>query len=242
VGYFDQTLALLDENKTVLDDVWDSYLQMNESEVRTALGTFLFKGDDVYKKISTLSGGEKARVSLLKLMLSGANLFLLDEPTNHLDIKSREALENALLNYEGTLMIISHDRYLINKLATKIFQLTKNNIKIFNGNYDYYIEHCSNETELSIKTEKPKVSDYKLKKQLESEKRKLKGAIDRYEKSIEQIDKDIQEKQTLLENPEISSSYTKITEITKEIELLQIKQEELLKSWEDMQNKLDSFD
>lgn len=239
IGYFDQTLAKLDESKTVLDEVWDSYLYMKESEVRTALGSFLFKGDDVFKKIGDLSGGEKARVALLKLMLCGANLFLLDEPTNHLDIKSREALENALKNYEGTMLIVSHDRYLINKLATRILRMDKSGIKVFNGNYDYYIAHYTEAPEEIKAEEKPKINEYKLKKERESNIRKLKGAISRCEKEIEETEFEIEKKDSELQAPEVAASYEKITEISNDLEALRIKQEELLEKWEKLQLELE---
>lgn len=239
IGYFDQTLEKLNENKTVLDEVWDSYLSMKESEVRTALGSFLFKGDDVFKTISTLSGGEKARVALLKLMLSGANLFLLDEPTNHLDIKSREALENALLNYEGTMLIVSHDRYLINKLATKIMRMDKNGIRIFDGNYDYYLAHYTEPPEEIREGAKPKVNEYRLKKEYESNIRRLKGAINRCEKEIEENENAVLLKEEELSVPENASSYENVSQISKELEELKEKQNELFEKWENLQKELD---
>ncbi len=240
VGYFDQTLSQLNESKTVLDEVWDSYLSMTESKVRAALGAFLFKGDDVFKLVSTLSGGEKARVALLKLMLSGANLLLLDEPTNHLDIKSREALENALLGYDGTMLVVSHDRYLINKLATRIFRMTDCGIKTFNGNYDYYLEHFVEKQEVKEKAEKPKVNDYKLRKQRESELRKLKSAIARCENEINSLDEEIALTEKELEKPENMTDYEKIAEITTTLDELHNKQNKLMCEWEEMQIKLES--
>lgn len=240
VGYFDQTLSQLNESKTVLDEVWDSYLSMTESKVRAALGAFLFKGDDVFKLVSTLSGGEKARVALLKLMLSGANLLLLDEPTNHLDIKSREALENALLGYDGTMLVVSHDRYLINKLATRIFRMTDCGIKTFNGNYDYYLEHFVEKQEVKEKAEKPKVNDYKLRKQRESELRKLKSAIARCENEINSLDEEIALTEKELEKPENMTDYEKIAEITTALDELHNKQNKLMSEWEEMQIKLES--
>lgn len=239
IGYFDQTLAKLNENKTVLDEVWDSYLSMTESRVRTALGTFLFKGDDVFKIVGDLSGGEKARLAMLKLMLKGANLLLLDEPTNHLDIKSREALENALLNYDGTMLIVSHDRYLINKLATRIFRMTDKGIKVFNGNYDYYLEHFSEEKTGETVKEIPKVNDYKLRKQKESELRKLKGAISRCETRISEYDEKISAKEKELESDENMTDYEKITQITNELSALHEEQDTLMLEWEELQIKLE---
>lgn len=140
VGYYDQAQENLHDEKTVLDEVYDAYPKMTITELRNALAAFLFVGDDVFKPIGALSGGERAKVSLLKLMLSGANLLLLDEPTNHLDISSREALEDALLHYEGTLFIISHDRYFINKLASRVLYMQNCGLTNYVGNYDYFLE------------------------------------------------------------------------------------------------------
>lgn len=139
IGYYDQEQSDLKECNTVLDEVWDEFPEMTTTEVRNALAAFLFSGDDVFKEISKLSGGEKCKVNLLKLMLSKSNLLLLDEPTNHLDIMSREALEDALLNYDGTVLVISHDRYFLNKVIGKIYELNIDGIKEYLGNYDYYI-------------------------------------------------------------------------------------------------------
>lgn len=139
IGYYDQEQSDLNECNTVLDEVWDEFPEMTTTEVRNALAAFLFTGDDVFKEISKLSGGEKCKVNLLKLMLSKSNLLLLDEPTNHLDIMSREALEDALLNYDGTVLVISHDRYFLNKVIGKIYELNIDGIKEYLGNYDYYI-------------------------------------------------------------------------------------------------------
>ena len=182
---------------------------------------------------------EKARIAMLKLMLKGANLLLLDEPTNHLDIKSREALENALLNYDGTMLIVSHDRYLINKLATRIFRMTDKGIKVFNGNYDYYLEKFV-ETE-AVKQEKtpPKVNDYKLRKQRESDIRKLKGAISRCEARISEYDEKIAAKEKELEKDENMADYEKITQITNELNNLHEEQDALMSEWEELQMKLE---
>ena len=139
VGYFDQSLEGLHDEKTVLDEVWDAYRRLSQTEVRSALAAFLFRGDEVFAQIGDLSGGEKARVALLKLMLGGYNLLLLDEPTNHLDITSREALEQALLDYNGTMLIVSHDRYFINKIATRILRLNPDGAEPFGNDYDDYL-------------------------------------------------------------------------------------------------------
>lgn len=140
VGYYDQEQSNLSLNKTILDEVWDDFPYLTTSKLRTALGSFLFTGDDVFKTIDKLSGGEKCRINLLKLMLSKPNLLLLDEPTNHLDIPSREALEEAILSYDGTLIVISHDRYFLNKVIHKIIELEENGASEYLGNYSYYVE------------------------------------------------------------------------------------------------------
>lgn len=145
IGYFDQMQQNLDLSKTALDEVWDTFPNMTQTEVRSALASFLFKGDEVFKPLSKMSGGERARVSLLKLMLKGSNFLLLDEPTNHLDASSREELEKTLLDYSGTMLIVSHDRYFINKIADRILLLTNNGVKEYLGNYDYYLERTTAE-------------------------------------------------------------------------------------------------
>lgn len=243
MGYFDQAQAGLTESKTALDEVWDAYPRMTETAVRTALGSFLFKGDDVFKHISELSGGERARIALLKLMLSGANFLLLDEPTNHLDITSCEALENALMNYDGTLFIISHDRYLINKLADKIYYLTTDGVKEYIGGYDAYAL-----TMMNVEAEKPaavtaarteKANDYKQKKERESERRKLNTRITRAEKEIEELDALINSKTEELSG---LSDYQKAMELSEEIETLRRKQEETMEVWEEASLALEEFD
>ena len=178
IGYFDQMQQNLDLSKTALDEVWDTFPNMTQTEVRSALASFLFKGDEVFKPLSKMSGGERARVSLLKLMLKGSNFLLLDEPTNHLDASSREELEKTLLDYSGTMLIVSHDRYFINKIADRILLLTNNGVKEYLGNYDYYLERTTAEKQGVVfteskkeKKEKPQ-NDYFLQKQKQSEERK----------------------------------------------------------------------
>lgn len=156
IGYFDQMQQNLDLSKTALDEVWDTFPNMTQTEVRSALASFLFKGDEVFKPLSKMSGGERARVSLLKLMLKGSNFLLLDEPTNHLDASSREELEKTLLDYSGTMLIVSHDRYFINKIADRILLLTNNGVKEYLGNYDYYLERTTAEKQGVVLTESKK--------------------------------------------------------------------------------------
>ena len=241
VGYFDQAQRGLTETRTALDEVWDTYPKMTETAVRTALAAFLFKGDDIYKLISELSGGERARVALLKLMLSGANFLLLDEPTNHLDIISCEALENALLGYDGTLFIISHDRYLINKLANRLYKLTPNGAEGYLGNYDYYLEKQQSTTQTV--SEKPKKSDnaldYKQRKERESERRKLGTRIANAEKRVEELDAEINAKTAELSE---ISDYQKAMELSEELERLRLEQEAAMEEWETASDMLEGFD
>lgn len=242
IGYFDQTLAELSSNKTVIDEVWDSYKQMNETEIRNALATFLFKGDDVFKYMNTLSGGEKARVALLKLMLSKANFLVLDEPTNHLDIKSREALEAALETYDGTMLIVSHDRYFINKLATKIIHLNTDFVETYRGNYDFYLEHrLDKAAEQKEKTAKPKENSYKKQKELESEIRKTKGKISRIEAEIDDYDVLIESLQNEINSPDNSADYEKILALTDELNEKVHQQEEKMTQWQTLCETLDKL-
>ena len=242
-GYFDQAQAGLDDSKTAIDEVWDMYPRMTETQVRTVLGSFLFKGDDVFKRISELSGGERARIAILKLMLSGANFLLLDEPTNHLDITSCEALENALRNYDGTLFIISHDRYLINKLADRIYALTPDGVKEYRGSYDDYLEKAEQEQAGAVRTEKQekpaKTNDYKQRKERESERRKLNTRVTRAEKEIEELDEKIA---ALAEELTGISDYQLAMEKSNELEELRARQEQVMSEWEEASLALEEFD
>ena len=233
VGYFDQMQSNLDLNKTALDEVWDTFPDMSETKVRTCLGSFLFKGDEVFKPLGKMSGGERARVSLLKLMLDGSNLLLLDEPTNHLDSASREQLENTLENYDGTMLIISHDRYFINRLATRILCLEKSGVTEYLGNYDYYLERTSAVKKNFVETSGAKVkkpNDYMLEKQERAKERKRKNDIKKLEKLIETLDLEIEELNNMLQSDETASDYNKLMELTQALEQ---KQNELEKAYED---------
>lgn len=240
VGYFDQMQQNLDLSKTAIDEVWDEFPNMTQTEVRTALASFLFKGDEVFKPLNKMSGGERARVSLLKLMLKGGNLLLLDEPTNHLDASSREELEKTLLDYSGTLLIVSHDRYFINKLADRVLVMSQNGIKEYLGNYDYYIEHAKEEqqeqTAQTAKSsdQKPVKNDYQLQKQRQSDERKRKAKLRKAESEIERLDCEIEQVQTQLASPEISADYEKLIELTNLLESLQKEQEEQYIIWEEL--------
>lgn len=244
-GYYDQAQTDLDPSKTVIDEVWDRYPGMTQTQVRSALAQFLFKGDDVFKIVGKLSGGEKARVSLLKLMLSKANMLLLDEPTNHLDIHSREALENALASYGGTLLIVSHDRYLINKLADRIVWLGKTGTVNIDGNYDRYIElreaKAQSEQAVQVKAAEGKKNDYKERKERESTLRKLSGALKRCEQAIDEVGLKTAELAQQMSQPEIATDYEKTSALAQEIEALKEKEEALTAEWMELSEQIESF-
>lgn len=235
LGYFDQMQSNLNLEKTALDEIWDTFPDMTETKLRTCLGSFLFKGDEVFKPLSKMSGGERARVSLLKLMLDGSNLLLLDEPTNHLDSVSREQLESTLGNYEGTMLIISHDRYFINKLATRILALDKNGVTEYLGNYDYYLERTAKTgegTSESVSKAEKKPNDYVLEKQKRAKERKLKNDIKKAEELIERLDEEIAVLNDELQKDEVVSDFEKLTELTNELEKKQSELEKAYENWE----------
>lgn len=241
IGYYDQAQGNLDESKTVIDEIWDLHPYMTQTQVRSALAVFLFKGEDVYKPVKGLSGGERARVLLLKLMLSKANLLILDEPTNHLDIGSCEALENALLGYDGTLFVVSHDRYLINKLADKIYYLTPSGTTLYLGNYDAYLEARQKQEAAKAAAEAenenavPKVNTvYKQKKERASEIRKRRAALSKCEREIEAAEAEIDTLNEQLSNPETASDYEKMMEITNKITEQKALADSLMNDWTEL--------
>lgn len=245
IGYFDQMQQNLDLSKTALDEVWDTFPNMTQTEVRSALASFLFKGDEVFKPLSKMSGGERARVSLLKLMLKGSNFLLLDEPTNHLDASSREELEKTLLDYSGTMLIVSHDRYFINKIADRILLLTNNGVKEYLGNYDYYLERTTAEKQGVVLTESKKEkkekpqNDYFLQKQKQSEERKRQTKLKKAEAEIERLDEEIAKTQELLSSEEVAADYEKLMELSKLLEDLQKQQEEQYGIWEELESMVE---
>lgn len=237
-GYFDQVQAKLDLSKTAIDEVWSAFPHLTETRVRNALAAFLFKGDEVYKVLEKCSGGERARIALLKLMLGQFNFLLLDEPTNHLDAFSREELENTLLNYSGTMLIVSHDRYFINKLATSIIELTPNGVNTYLGNYDDYAEKRFVAEEKTKKEKPVKVNDYKLKKERASALRKLNTRLSRLEEEIEQAEeKTVMLEESLSANP----PYEELLEITKQLEEITAKRDALYEEWEQVSEELTSL-
>lgn len=238
IGYYDQEQSNLNPLNTVLDEVWDDYPELTTTEVRTALAAFLFIGDDVFKKVSTLSGGEKCRINLLKLMLSKANLLLLDEPTNHLDIVSREALEDAISGYDGTVLVISHDRYFLNKVVSKIYELKVDGIKEYLGNYSYYMEKKKNP--LRFEEEEAQQGKSKTLIQLEKKKKReqerlekdQKQLINNIENSIANLESELSLFQDKLCLEEVYSNPKNSEEVNKSIKETQSKIDKLYEEWE----------
>jgi len=216
-GYYDQGQQELSEDKTILEEISDAYPKLTTGEIRNTLAAFVFTGDDVFKKISTLSGGEKGRVSLAKIMLSGANFLLLDEPTNHLDIYSKEILEDALSAFPGTIMFISHDRYFINRIADKIFEMDNYSITAFMGNYDYYLDKKEAqekaEPEIALNRQAEEKNDWQIKKDKEASLRKQKNRFKKLETEIEKNESQIEILAAEMEKPEIASDYEKSHEL-----------------------------
>ena len=244
VAYYDQEHQVLHMDKTLFDELSDTYPEMTNTQIRNILASFLFTGEDVYKKIADLSGGERGRVSLVKLMLSKANFLLLDEPTNHLDIVSKDVLENALNNFPGTVCYVSHDRYFINKTATRILDLTENRLLNYIGNYDYYIEKREAVEEAANLTsteqaEKPiDVSESKKEwidnKTVQAQKKKLKNALNKCEKEISEIEDKLQAVDEEFANPENASNVGKLMELQKQKETLEKRLDKLMEDWEEL--------
>ena len=244
IAYYDQEHQVLHMDKTLFDEISDTYPEMNNTQIRNILAAFLFTGEDVYKKIGDLSGGERGRVSLVKLMLSKANFLLLDEPTNHLDILSKDVLESALNSFPGTICYVSHDRYFINKTATRILDLTGNRLLNYIGNYDYYIEKreavegAANLSNNNIEEKPTEISDSKQEwienKTAQAQKKKVTNALNKCEKEIEKLEEKLALIDEEFSNPEISSNVGKLMELQKEKTALEEKLEKLMNEWEEL--------
>lgn len=237
IGYYDQEHNVLHMDKTAFDEIGDAYPDMTNTQIRNMLACFLFTGDDVFKKISDLSGGERGRVSLAKLMLSNANFLILDEPTNHLDIMSKEILEPALNRYTGTVLYVSHDRYFINKTASRIMELSANTVTNYIGNYDYYLEkrdilapkevkQVSSEKNTAVK------DDWKAQKEEQAKLRKRQNDIAKIEKSIEQLEKDNSELDEQLALPEVYLDVKQLMKLNEKKQEIEKKLEKLYEDWE----------
>ncbi|EAC7884139.1 ABC-F family ATP-binding cassette domain-containing protein [Listeria monocytogenes] len=255
IGYYDQEQAKLTSNKTVLMELWDDYPELNEVNVRTTLGNFLFSDDDVLKNVQSLSGGEKARLALAKLTLLEANVLILDEPTNHLDIESKEVLEAALIDFEGTILFVSHDRYFINRIASKIVELAPEKATVFLGDYDYYQEKLAEAKELARLDAEDRrkkgeqveatASVRKLNYQEEKEQQKLlrqrKRKLEEVEKAMEATDEKIAELEHQLTEPEVFQNHEKALEITQELDAVKANGEKLMEEWETISEELESM-
>lgn len=240
IGYYDQEHHVLHMEKTLFDELQDTYPDMNNTEIRNVLAAFLFTGDDVFKRIKDLSGGERGRVSLAKLMLSECNFLILDEPTNHLDMTSKEILENAINNYEGTVLYVSHDRYFINKTATRILELKGRTFTNYIGNYDYYLEkkdilsvHVS-EPEQPHRQVSENKSDWQAKKEAQSRERKRINDLKKTEAEIESLETRNSQIDELLTHDDIATNLSRLLELNKEKEEISGRLEKLYARWEEL--------
>ena len=256
IGYYDQELQSLDPSKTVLDTIWDRHKTMPEKDVRSILASFLFTAEDIDKTVGQLSGGQKARLTLTVLSLEKDNFLLMDEPTNHLDIEAKEVLEEALDNYDGTLLFVSHDRYFINELANKIISVRDGHAKIYNGNYSYYLDEkakqaaatqeaeaqkAENETTPSASQNKGKLS-YQEQKARDSQKRKLERAVSDAEARIEKLEAEEQEIQAEMANPDIAASFEKLGPLQEKLSAVQEQLGQANNDWENVLEALDEFE
>lgn len=248
IGYYDQEHHNLEDSNTLFEEIANAYPDMTNTKIRNTLAAFMFTGDDVFKLVKDLSGGEKGRLSLAKLMLSEANLIILDEPTNHLDMTSKEILENAINNYTGTVFYVSHDRYFINQTASRILELTNTKIINYLGNYDYYEEKCEELTKTyapAIEKEKKFTStssgkqDYLERKAEAARTRKLKNDISKVEKEIKEKEDRLNELDELLADPAVSTNSAKLNEISKEQNEISERLDELMDQWEILSDQLD---
>lgn len=248
IGYYDQGQADLHGNKTILAELWDEHPTTPEKDIRSVLGGFLFSGEDVEKTIPLLSGGEKARVALAKLSMDKENFLILDEPTNHLDIDNKEVLENALIDYQGTLLFVSHDRYFINRIANKVIELSPEGSKLYLGDYDYYLEKKKEEeeiAELRAKEAAPvEVPKKKFHQDKEQQKliRSLRRKIETVEETLTALDQKIAELEIQMSQPDVLNDHVQLLELTNELEAQKANQEELLSTWEELSLELEDFE
>lgn len=248
-GYYDQEQAVLTGTNTVLEELWREWPTMNEKDIRGVLGRFLFSGDDVSKQVSTLSGGEKARLALAKLMLEQSNTLILDEPTNHLDLDSKEILENALDDFPGTILFVSHDRYFINRIATKVIDISETGAVEYLGDYDYFVEkkqelaEIQAEKELTEKKTIPQNENTKeaLKREEKRQHRRITRAIDEAEQTIATLDEKIFAFEHELSNPDYADDHVKLMELQAEIDALQEEHDTIAEKWLELQEQLEEL-
>lgn len=246
LGYYDQEQANLNSNKQVLHELWDEYPLTPEKDIRTILGNFLFSGDDVLKSVSDLSGGEKARVALAKLMMQKANFLILDEPTNHLDLDSKEILENALIDYPGTILFVSHDRYFVNRMASRVVEMTKDGLVDYIGDYDYYLAKKQEnierkqlkeqqEEKVQIQEEQPNKQTFLQDKEAKRKERQLKRRLEEIEQAIEELELSIDEKEKALCDPDIYQDHNQVSQLNTEIEKQKKELDALLEEWSELE-------
>jgi ATP-binding cassette, subfamily F, member 3 len=247
-GYYDQEQATLIGTGTVLQELWDEWPMMNEKDVRSVLGRFLFTGEDVEKSVTSLSGGEKARLSLAKLMLQKSNTLILDEPTNHLDLDSKEILENALDDFPGTLIFVSHDRYFINRIATKVIDISNTGAVEYLGDYDYFVEKKLEQEELlaetnaSRKTTTPVIESRKDDdKELKRQERRLTRAIEEVESQLSVLEDKIAALQEELSTPDFADDHVKLMELQAQIDTLQDEHDSKTENWLVLQEELEAL-
>lgn len=248
-GYYDQEQAVLTGTNTVLEELWREWPTMNEKDIRGVLGRFLFSGDDVSKQVSTLSGGEKARLALAKLMLEQSNTLILDEPTNHLDLDSKEILENALDDFPGTILFVSHDRYFINRIATKVIDISETGAVEYLGDYDYFVEkkqelaEIQAEKELTEKKTIPQNENTKeaLNREEKRQHRRITRAIDEAEQTIATLDEKISAFEHELSNPDYADDHVKLMELQAEIDALQEEHDTIAEKWLELQEQLEEL-
>ncbi|UQW97069.1 ATP-binding cassette domain-containing protein [Rummeliibacillus sp. G93] len=249
IGYYDQELAKLDSNKSILKELWDEWPLMNEKDIRTVLGRFLFSGEDVDKIVRDLSGGEKARLALAKLMLQKANFLILDEPTNHLDLDSKEVLENALVDYPGTLLFVSHDRYFINRISTKVVELSHDGTTEYLGDYDYYVEKKHELEEIAAEKQaaiqKPiEIVDQKQKttqidKEAKKKIRKITRRIEEIEQQLSTLNQQIEDIEKMLCDPEIFQNHEKVLELQTQLDDLKEQHDVFELEWLELNEELE---
>lgn len=245
VGYYDQTQSKLTPHNSVLDELWNDFKLTPEVEIRNRLGAFLFSGDDVKKTVGMLSGGERARLLLAKLSMENNNFLILDEPTNHLDIDSKEVLENALIDFDGTLLFVSHDRYFINRVATQVLELSEEGSTLYLGDYDYYLEKKAElealaaaqaEAEPASSTEEVTGNDYHLQKQNQKELRKITRRIEQLEAEMEELDQKIQ---TITETMHSTNDAEDLVQLQSELDQLTIQQEAVMEEWAELSEQVE---
>lgn len=253
IGYYDQEQQQLHPHKTVLDEVWDDHPEVSETDIRSLLGSFLFVGDDVYKTVQELSGGQKARLELTKLSFKPINFLILDEPTNHLDIDSREVLETAINEFDGTVLFVSHDRYFLNQVATDILDMSSTGITRYKGDYDDFVkatqssldEADTNPTNKEAQSSTNKSTgqqSYQASKQQQRQRRKLQRAVDQYEKALDELQTQHDEIEKQMSQPEVATDIGKLTDLQKDLDATQKKMDEAEEQWTLAAEKLEDFD